>query len=270
MRSYNAPVAAPRQSASSTSSRGRPAIKEYLARMCNLQQMDFQAAATQMVDLCTRPSKVYKMTRFRKQIKNQWARDDPAFVVLLAYFIAVACMSYIVTFGVDSAWHFARIVVGGVVIEFILLGCVVATVGRLLAHRFLRRVPTTRFGPGGVADDTEVEWLYAFDVHCNAFFPSFFMLAMVGQYFLTPLLMQPRLASRAVSNLVYAAAAVVYLYVTFLGYSELPFLHRTRLILVPVVFIVAFYFVSVSMHINFTRLFLTIYFGDDPPTQIKM
>jgi hypothetical protein len=35
------------------------------------------------------------------EIKNQWARDDPAFVVLLIYFIFAASLAYSIAFGVS-------------------------------------------------------------------------------------------------------------------------------------------------------------------------
>ncbi len=38
--------------------------------------------------------------------------------------------------------------------------------------------------------DQRVEWLYAFDVHCNGFFPLYVLLYVV-QFFLTPILLQP-------------------------------------------------------------------------------
>ena len=36
------------------------------------------------VNLCLDPKRVYKNTSYHKQTKNQWARDDPAFIVLQA------------------------------------------------------------------------------------------------------------------------------------------------------------------------------------------
>ena len=53
-------------------------------------QMDLEFTFTQYVYLCKSPSKVYKLTSWRKQTKNQWARDDPAFVVILVAFVLIA------------------------------------------------------------------------------------------------------------------------------------------------------------------------------------
>ena len=44
--------------------------------------------------MCVNPKTVYRHTTYRKQTKNQWARDDPTFVVLSAIFVAVAALMY--------------------------------------------------------------------------------------------------------------------------------------------------------------------------------
>lgn len=69
--------------------------------------------------------------------------------------------------------------------------------------------------------------MYAFDVHCNAFLPLILLLG-AGQLALSPLLLRSGLAPRLLSCLLYAAAMSHYLYLTFLGYSALPFLERAE------------------------------------------
>ena len=39
----------------------------------------------------------YRHTAYHKQTKNQWARDDPAFVVLTSLLVAIAATAYCVT-----------------------------------------------------------------------------------------------------------------------------------------------------------------------------
>lgn len=40
----------------------------------------------------------YRHTSYRKQTKNQWARDDPAFVVITCMLVAVAAIAYCITY----------------------------------------------------------------------------------------------------------------------------------------------------------------------------
>lgn len=50
-----------------------------------------------MMQLLTSPKTAYRHTSYHKQTKNQWARDDPAFVVLCASLVALAATAYCVT-----------------------------------------------------------------------------------------------------------------------------------------------------------------------------
>jgi hypothetical protein len=68
------------------------------------------------------------------------------------------------------------------------------------------------------AVDQKVEWLYAFDVHCNSFFPLFVVLYVL-QFFLLPLILGTGFFSTVIANSMYAFAFSYYFYVTFLGYN---------------------------------------------------
>lgn len=46
--------------------------------------MDFEFAMWQAVYLLVNPQQVYRNFAYRKQTKNQYARDDPAFLVLIS------------------------------------------------------------------------------------------------------------------------------------------------------------------------------------------
>lgn len=60
---------------------------KYLRRLLYFGQMDFEFALWQMVYLFTSPQRVYRNFHYRKQTKDQWARDDPAFLVLLGIWL---------------------------------------------------------------------------------------------------------------------------------------------------------------------------------------
>ena len=58
---------------------GAGPFAECLRRVVTFQQMDFESTLDQMLTLCSlHPHRVYKQSYYRKQTKNQWARDDPA------------------------------------------------------------------------------------------------------------------------------------------------------------------------------------------------
>jgi hypothetical protein len=81
--------------------------------------------------------------------------------------------------------------------------------------------------------EQRVEWLYAFDIHVNSFFP-FFLILYVLQFFLLPFLLLDSIVSTVFANLLYLIAFTVYFYLSFVGYMHLPFLQRTEVFLYPI------------------------------------
>lgn len=143
---------------------------QYLSRLTDFRQMDIQSALDQMKTLLsTRPHVVYKTSYYRKQTKNHWARDDPAFAALEFIFLTISCIAYSISFRVPvtegmAFWLYS------VLFNWIGLGFIIATLGREMANRYL----TDHKSSSHVRQS--VEWLYAFDIHCNAFFPVFVLL----------------------------------------------------------------------------------------------
>ncbi|KAJ7013451.1 hypothetical protein NC653_003199 [Populus alba x Populus x berolinensis] len=133
-----------RASSSSTSRVNSSTIPQYLRRIIKWQQMDIEYTFWQMLYLCTSPKVVYQHTKFHKQTKNQWARDDPAFVVISSLLLAVAALAYCAAYD-HSAGHAVFVVISVLLFHFLITGAGLATCC----------------------------WLYAFDVHCNSFFPIY-------------------------------------------------------------------------------------------------
>lgn len=67
---------------------------KYLRRLLHVRHMDFEFALWQMLYLFTSPQRVYRNFHYRKQTKDQWARDDPAFLVLLSVWLCVSTVGF--------------------------------------------------------------------------------------------------------------------------------------------------------------------------------
>ena len=61
------------------------------------------------------------------ETKNQWARDDPAFVVIMVAFLAIGSLSFAVAFHAESLVNMIRITFSTIFVDFLTLGCLVAT-----------------------------------------------------------------------------------------------------------------------------------------------
>jgi hypothetical protein len=189
---------------------------QYLTRLVDYSQMDVQAALDQMRSLVsfstTEMQKVYKMAYYRKQTKNHWARDDPCFVFLQIIFLTLSSLAYCIAFRseniimstINFSFH-------SIFINFLLSGVLFATMTRSVANKHL----TLHNSTSHVRQ--QVEWLYAFDIHCNSFFPLF-MLLYVLEFFLLPLVLTNSFISFIISNTLFAIAFSWYFFLTHLGY----------------------------------------------------
>jgi hypothetical protein len=127
---------------------------------------------------------------------------------------------------------------------------------RCIANRLLKN-PT--YYDGGTAEQ-DVEWLYAFDVHSNAFFSWIFLVYTVQLLFFHWMIGNGWMA-RILSNLVYLLGCIYYWYMTFLGFTALPFLRDTVVFWVyPSCLLVMGYFVSLSV-VNIAQLMYMYYFS---------
>jgi len=143
---------------------------QYLQRLTDIQQMDVQAALDQMKSLLsTRPQVVYKTAYYRKQTKNHWARDDPAFVALQGVFLFIAVIAYSVAFRISFMGAISFLLYT-LLWNWLGMGFLLATLCREVANRHL----TVHQSSTHVKQ--QVEWLYAFDIHCNSFLPVFVLL----------------------------------------------------------------------------------------------
>jgi len=231
---------------------------EYFRRIYDFHQMDFDAACNQfMLLVSTNPSQVYKSSYYRKQTKNQWARDDPAFAVIEVLLLCISTCAYGVSFGIGGVMHYVTLILQAVLVQFLLTGLIIASVGSWVANKHLVHQRTH-------AVAQQVEWLYAFDIHCNSFFPLFLILHVL-QFFLMPLLLIPSFISLVAANTLYAVALSYYFYITHLGYRSLPFLNNTEVYLYPVAVVVLLYVGSIlagllGTNINIAVLGMRLYY----------
>ncbi|KAK3017078.1 hypothetical protein RJ639_007009 [Escallonia herrerae] len=180
----------------------------------------------------------YQHTKYHKQTKNQWARDDPAFIVICILLLAVSTLAYCAAYD-HSAGHAVFVVISVLLFHFLITGALLATCC----------------------------WLYAFDVHCNSFFPMFVLLCVI-HYFLSPILVAHGFIPVLLSNLLYMVAICYYHYLNFLGYDDdlfpvavLPFLERTTFFLYPIGIAIVLSPILILSGFNPSRYFMNVYFS---------
>lgn len=246
----------PSGTGSATSSSRGIRIPLYIKRIFRPPTLDFETAIWEIFYLVVSPRKVYKSLYYHKQTKNTWARDDPSFVILLSTLLAVSAIAWGLAYS-PSILAILKLIVYMVLVDFLATGLIISTVGWLFANRFLKH---KNAGSGGVMSiDGDLEWAYCFDVHCNSFLLIWLCLYVI-QFLLLPVLNRTNWISLFLGNTLYLIALCYYFVITFLGYSNMPFLEHTELLLFPIPIIAILYFMSL-FGFNMVRTMVYLYFG---------
>ncbi|XP_044740951.1 protein unc-50 homolog isoform X1 [Chrysoperla carnea] len=222
---------------------------KYLRRIFKFQQMDFEFALWQMWYLFVSPQKVYRNFHYRKQTKKQFARDDPAFLLLLSAWLTISSIAFAIVLRLGII-QLIKFLVYVVLVDCIGCGIIVATLFWFFGNKYLRR---------DCNDLQDIEWGYAFDVHLNAFFPQFVMIHIWQLFFYNGIINHEWFISRFIGNSFWLVGICYYVYITFLGYNCLPFLHKTNLILSSVPVLVLFYIISIISGWNVSHTVMEFY-----------
>ncbi|KAL7369563.1 hypothetical protein ABVT39_002087 [Epinephelus coioides] len=179
---------------------------KYLRRLLHFKQMDFEFALWQMLYLFTSPQRVYRNFHYRKQTKDQWARDDPAFLVLLSIWLCVSTIGFglVLDMGVVET---LKLLLWVVFVDCIGVGLLISTLMWVVSNKYLLKHPSRNF---------DVEWGYAFDVHLNAFYPLLVILHFLQLFFINPL---PFLKNTVVLLYPFALLGLIYVLSVSLGWN---------------------------------------------------
>ncbi|KYO41441.1 unc-50-like protein [Alligator mississippiensis] len=211
--------------------------------------MDFEFALWQMLYLFTAPQRVYRNFHYRKQTKDQWARDDPAFLVLLSIWLCVSTIGF--GFVLDMGFfETIKLLLWVVFIDCVGVGLLIATLMWFISNKYLVKRQSR---------DCDVEWGYAFDVHLNAFYPLLVILHFIQLFFINYVIISNSFIGYFVGNTLWLIAIGYYIYVTFLGYSALPFLKNTVILLYPFALLILLYVLSLALGWNFTKTLCSFY-----------
>ncbi|XP_006773107.1 PREDICTED: protein unc-50 homolog isoform X1 [Myotis davidii] len=222
---------------------------KYLRRLFRFRQMDFEFAGWQMLYLFTSPQRVYRNFHYRKQTKDQWARDDPAFLVLLSVWLCVSTVGF--GFVLDMGFFkMIKLLLWVVFIDCVGVGLLISTLMWFISNKYLVKRQSR---------DYDVEWGYAFDVHLNAFYPLLVILHFIQLFFINHVILTDTFIGYLVGNTFWLIAIGYYIYITFLGYSALPFLKNTVILLYPFAPLVLLYGLSLALGWNFTHALCSFY-----------
>lgn len=242
-------------------------VPKYFRRMMVFGSLDFETAFWEMMNLIQNPKRVYKALYYQKQTKNKWARDDPSFVLILGFLLSISAVFWGLMY-TTGIFGVLKLILYMVIVDFLLFGLVIATIGWVLANKFFVQ-PDARsmYDPNNsnflskyFVFDSILEWSYCFDIHCNAYLMIWLCLYFV-QFFCLPLLRMNNFLSTLVGNTLYFFALSYYFLITFYGYNALPFLQRTEYLLSPIIGFVAAWLVLSLSGFNVANYMCSAYFS---------
>merc|ERR1719495_551975 len=159
-----------------------------------------------MLYLFYKPQQVYRNFQYRKETKSQYARDDPAFLVLLAFWLLLSTAGFSLVLEIHFV-GFIKFLLYVIFVDMIGVGLAISTFLWYVSNKFLMK-PSSR--------DKDVEWGFAFDVHLNAFFRILIILHFAQLFVYHALIERDWFG-----NTLWLIAISYYIYITFLGYSSL-------------------------------------------------
>ncbi|SCU82748.1 LANO_0B07404g1_1 [Lachancea nothofagi CBS 11611] len=198
------------------------------------KNLDFESAIWEMVNLIFRPRKAHRSLYYQRQTRNRWSRDDPSFFILQIGLLSASSMVWSIVYG-HSFLGFIKMMINMILVDFFAFGFAVATLFWALLNRSFFKFKSVQ--------NSQVEWAYCFDVHCNAFLVVWSLLYLL-QFLLLPVINLHRWIGLFIGNTLYCAAFGQYFVLSFYGYSQLPILKNVNFILLPTLVFAAIYVVS--------------------------
>lgn len=222
---------------------------KYVRRIFMFKQMDFEFAMWQMINLFYKPQQVYRNFQYRKETKAQFARDDPAFLIIIAAWLILSSAGFSISLGINFV-GFLKFLLYVIFVDLIAVGMVISTVLWYISNKFLIK-PAYR--------DKDVEWGFSFDVHLNAFLPLLIILHFFQIFIYHIFIEREWFVSTWFGNTLWLIALGYYIYITFLGYKSLDILHRTHVFLYPITVLVIFYIFTLAFNWNLSRSLMWFY-----------
>jgi hypothetical protein len=242
----------------------------YIQKIFHYKHVDWEFAFVQLWFCYTHPQKLYQYAAYRREAKRSAARDDPGFMILIMFFLAVNSLAY--CFGLQMIHSLTQLILSILLLPllYVMTSCLVFLIHYIvlklfsipfilhLAYRSTVVIPSFQ--------NTMKDWMYCFDVHSNSL-PIVCLLLGPIQYILLPFFLyfrSPHLTC-FVSSLLYAAAFLSYIYTFLLGYissehiDSILFFPITPILLLSIIICTFLPFNPTLCFISFTQYFMSLF-----------
>ena len=246
---HSSPLPVPSASRSGCFS-AKSKLYKFSRRLLKPEEMDFDDAVRQTVNLFIAPKKVYRTFEYRRRKMQQLARDDPAFLVLLFAWISVSSIAF--TFVLNLKFMgFIKFLLYALFVDCIAISATLSTISWfILKHYFWK--------PKCLSNN--LEWGYVFDFHLNAYFAFLVIHNIFQLMFYSVFNIENLLLSRVFGNILWVISIGHYVYLLLLGFSSLETFQNIRVIFYRILLALVFmYFLSLPAGFNATSAMMNFY-----------
>lgn len=228
---------------------------DYLKKMIYIRQVDYYLAYTNVI-YCFKPKEINEIAKIRKHLKNKYARDDPGFLLLLIINLFISSISYSITFNHFNPFFIFNIFFIQSFVMLFTFGLCFAFINKVIIDKYFKSNDMS------INKEQNVEYVYAFDIHCNAFVPMYFFCGIIPFFILPITKGYTSYIQVIISNCLQCVGVMYYCYVTFMGYFSLPFVRKNKYVTLAVWPILVFYIIVTIMKVNVYSTILHWFFVD--------
>ena len=227
---------------------------DYLKKMIYFRQIDYLFAYTNIL-YCFRPKEINEMAKVRKHLKNKYARDDPGFLLIIIINLFISSIAFSFAFNHTNPFFIFNIFFIQTFVMLFTFGLGIAMVSKFVIDKFFKSDEL------GINREQNIEYVYAFDIHCNAFVTLYFFCAVIP-YIILPIVNGYKLFQVIIANTLLCIGVLYYCYVTFMGYFSLPFVRKNKFVTLAVWPVIATFVIATVLRVNIFANFVYWIYGN--------
>ena len=108
-----------------------------------------------------------------------------------------------------------------------------------------------------------IEFIYAFDIHCNGFVPMYTFCSIIPFIFIGITSKDNFMIEILFTNSSLCIGILYYSYVTFISYFSLPFVRKNKFVTLGIWPIIFTFFIATLCNFNFFKYFCSMFFSTE-------
>ncbi|MCQ2818847.1 MAG: unc-50 family protein [archaeon] len=226
-------------------------MMDFFKKMIHVKQIDYYMAFTNIL-YCFKPKEINETAKVRKHLKNKYSRDDPGFLIILILDLFISSICYSMVYGHFNPFFIFNIFFIQTFLMLFTSGILIALVCKVVIDKYFRNDEI------GTGKEQRVEYLYAFDIHCNSFVPFYFFTAVIPFCLLPIVNGKGNFLKCFISNTLTCIGVLYYFYVTFLAYFALPFVRKNKFVTLTIWPILGFFVFMSILKVNVFNYFVIL------------